>query len=184
MLGITTAAHADSNDATQVLPPLADQRVSEATMLEDAFRRLMEGDDEPAKKDVSERIQRAHKGVKERIRTRSNSMTATLVFIGFLVAAQVAIIIGNLHGFDKLATKPTIVGLLAIFWGMLPTFGNLFPGHRGDEGVDALAKTEFDWFCEDVSRSSSQRQQLWRLRVAMAIALTWTSVTLVLFFFT
>lgn len=168
-------------DETHVLPPISGSDTLEAVQLEYAYRRVMNGNDEELKRLVLRRIARARRNIQQRSRERASSMTATLVFIGFLVGTQVAIIIASLPSDLKTATKPTIVGLLVIFWGVCPMFGHLAPRHRGDEGVEAIANSEFDWLCEDVGRSSAQRSQLWRLWVAMAISLACTAVTLLLF---
>jgi hypothetical protein len=185
MLGFTPTMLVSSDDATQVLPRLTDdaEQVSEATLLEDAYRRAMGGNDEALQQDVRGRINQASQGIEKRSKARGASLTATLVFAGLLVGAQVAIVIANFSGYQKFATKPTILGLLVILWGMLPTSGNLVPHHRGDEGVEAIGNTPLDWLCELVSRSSSQRQQLWRLRLALVISLPLTAMTFILLLF-
>ena len=149
-----------------------------------AVRELWNDDGHKATTD-EQRIS-AHRGIVQRTNHRGRSVASTLVFIGFLVAAQVALLGYGLTSDDpylRLAVKPTIVALMFIFWGMWPTAGNLAPRWRGDEGVEALRKSDFNWYMEDVGRSSAQRQQLWRLRLAMTISLVATMVTLALLLF-
>lgn len=185
LLGFSAAPQeGNAYDATRPLPQIAvGTPSSEQTLLELAYRQVMTGKDHEAQQDVLRRIQSARSNIQIRSKARGASVMIMLVFVGFLVAAQVTIILSNGSGYQKLAIKPTIFGLLVILWGVLPTSGSLLPRYRGDEGSEALTNSEFDWFCEDVSRSSAQRQQLWRLRVAFAFSLLCTSVTVLMLLF-
>jgi len=132
---------------------------------------------------VEDRRARAHRIIKERIDDRGRSMGSTLVFAGFLVAAEVALLgYGSaVGGFRSWAVTPCIPALLAMFWGMLPSFGALFPRFRGKEAVEALEATDESAYYEKAGRSSSQRTQLWRLRVGMTISLLFAAIALLLF---
>jgi hypothetical protein len=124
---------------------------------------------------------RARKIIDDRSSLRSRSVSATLVFMGFLIGVQGAIVVCGITSSDtvlRAAIKPTILAILVLFVGMFPSWGNLFPRYRNAEALEALGMDEGDAFNEAANRSSTQRTQLWRLRAAMAVSFLFTGATL------
>ncbi len=130
-----------------------------------------------------EGLESARIGFEKRMEARGRSLSSVLVFVGLLLTGQIGLFVWAFNDQRLVAGVAVIVlgiGIVALLAGMVPTRGNIFPRHTGDELIEAAERTDEDLIAELARRSETQRRQVWELRVGMVLSIPLTVLALLL----